>query len=343
MKAALLGGALAFALWGAPALAGGDAHKDQVGQRECPPELIGTAECPEGVYSDDVGLGGSGEEGQMQDESLNDESLNEGFGSESEGLGGSGDTGTWQDDSMSDPNLGTDPSLQDDGFSEEPVGGAADEGQPAPAQPDMEPRSDMWVDDRDTTITTVTPSEERRESYDARGLTVLLGGGVEGYTGALAPEINPGPQWGVGAAFKPTKNFGLELGYSGAVNNLTGEGSILEGSGANITRHGGSAVATLGLTSAAVQPYLLGGVGVDRYIVDEAEAFGYQTSTIGNVPVGVGLRTHVGNFTADLRGNYGILFEQDFAPGVGGTDLGDIGDSTPSGRYGATLRLGATF
>jgi hypothetical protein len=347
MKTALLGGALAFALWGAPALAGGGADgqkADEVGQRDCPPELIGTAECPEGVQ--DEGLGGAGESGTFGDDAYLDEpGAGQDLGTQDEGLGGAGDTGTFGDEGMIDEGAQEEPFPDDDS-----VGGSGElEGTPRhqePAmEPAMEPRSDTWTGDTNNQVVVVSPGEERR-GFEQRGVSVLLGGGVEGYTGQLAPEINPGPAWGVSAAFKPTRMFGMELGYSGAVNNIPGAGpDLLEGDSANITRHGGSAVATFGIGAAAVQPYLLGGIGIDRYIVNDAGGadLNFQSNTVGNVPVGVGLRTNVGNFTADLRGNYGILFEQEFAPQVGGTDLGDIGDRTPTGRYGAALRLGATF
>ncbi len=324
MKAALLGGALAFALWGAPAFAGGGAHggSSMEGQEK------------DKIESQDVG--GSGEAGQ-QDESLQGESLeSDETWMEEPGVGGAGDTGSEYDPNSVSEEPPSEGEFRDDDF----VGGSGSEG--TMSQPNTQPRSDVWVEQEDTQV---TMREEREARPWERGVTVLLGGGVEGYTGELAPEINPGPAWGVGAAFKPTRIFGVELGYSGAVNNIEGTAGsdLLDGGDANVTRHGGHAVATLGLTPTAVQPYILGGIGIDRYIVNDAAEAQFNNNTVGQVPVGVGLRTNVGNFTADLRGNYGILFEQGFAPQTGGTDLGDIGDRTPTGRYGASLRLGASF
>lgn len=337
MKAALLGGALAFALWGAPAFAGGGAHggSGQVGQDQR------TQESQE-VESQD--FGGSGEAGTLEDDSfMEDESLREDglespdAWSDEPGVGGAGDEGSLYGEPPAGEEVPNESEFRDDDF----VGGSGSEGTMTPPA-ETQPRSDMWIEEE--TTTQVTMREEREERPWERGVTVLLGGGVEGYTGQLAPQINPGPQWGVGAAFKPTRIFGVELGYSGAVNNIDGSsGALLEGGDANVTRHGGHAVATLGLTATAVQPYILGGIGVDRYIVNEEARGEFNNNTVGQVPVGVGLRTNIGNFTADLRGNYGILFEQEFAPGVGGTDLGDIGDRTPTGRYGGSLRLGASF
>lgn len=196
--------------------------------------------------------------------------------------------------------------------------------------------------------------EKDRGKSDARGVTVLLGGGVETYTGDLAPQLNAGPSWGVGVALKPVGALGLELGYTGAINSVQGSsGLVPDNSGtirsdvdneADILRNGGSAIATIGLGPAPFQPYLLGGIGVDWYNARNAEAAGrFRDDTVGSIPLGLGFRTHVGDFTADLRGVYGVLFNQGFAPAEGNTRLSEIGSETPTGRFGAQLRLGATF
>ncbi|MBI3183914.1 MAG: outer membrane beta-barrel protein [Myxococcales bacterium] len=187
---------------------------------------------------------------------------------------------------------------------------------------------------------------EERERADMRGLTVMVGGGVEGYTGDLSPQLNPGPAWSVTAAFKPTRMVGIELGYSGAVNEIdNGRGEGLgpgATSGADIMRNGGSAVATLGLSPTRVQPYLLAGVGIDRYNVRGGQDEGFSSDTLAHVPLGAGLRTHVGNFTADARFGYSLMFDQDFASVVKDRDVLGV-DSTSGGRYLGTINLGATF
>ena len=189
-----------------------------------------------------------------------------------------------------------------------------------------------------------TPIEEsnqpvKKESKaNMRGLTLTVGGGVEGYTGALAPEINPGPAYGVQADIKPSKVFGLELGYSGAVNNLDPRVGDIGASGPDLVRNGGQAALTFGLAATPVQPYVLGGVGFSDYNFRGAgaAAAGFRDDMVGNVPVGAGLRTHIGDFTADLRANYNFLFDQDFATRV------DSG-LNENGRYSGTLNIGGTF
>ncbi|WNG51147.1 hypothetical protein F0U60_48735 [Archangium minus] len=177
------------------------------------------------------------------------------------------------------------------------------------------------------------PKDQGQDKGDMRGLSVLIGGGVEGYTGGLAPEINPGATAGVTAALRPSKVFGLELGYSGAVNNLETD---VGGTGPDIVRNGAVANVTLGLTAAPIQPYVLGGFGMNWYNVRNGEALGFSDDTNSRVPVGVGLRTHIGDFTADARVNYNFLIADDFAAGV---DQGDAG----TGSYNGTINLGGTF
>jgi hypothetical protein len=175
--------------------------------------------------------------------------------------------------------------------------------------------------------------DEGQDKGDMRGLTLTVGAGVEGYTGGLAPEINPGAALGVTAAIRPSKVLGLELGYSGAVNNLDTD---VGGNGPDIVRNGAQAAVTLGLTAAPVQPYVLGGIGMNWYNVRNGEALGFRDDTNSRIPVGVGLRTHIGDFTADARVNYNFLIADDFAPGV------DAGDAT-TGSYNGTINLGGTF
>lgn len=302
MKKTILGGAVAFALWGGAAFAGDEMKQSESLTQDCVRDEAGMLICPE----QQEGIGGAAEEGIQEEQEWG----TQGEASEDLGTGGSDALGT--EEPATDMNT--------DAF------------QPA------EPQTQVIIQDSDQQF----QAREEKKGPDMRGVQVFAGGGVEGYTGDLAPMLNPGPSWGVGVAFKPWSAVGLELGYSGAVNGVErGSGEFTED--ADIIRNGGSAVATLGLGASPVQPYVLGGIGVDRYNVRDAEGEAFSDDTVGNVPVGVGLRTHVGNFVADLRGNYGILFNQGFATNEGNTNLRDIGDETPTGRYGAQLRLGATF
>jgi len=204
--------------------------------------------------------------------------------------------------------------------------------------------NESW--DTSAQATTTTPAyaqpvvEEKPESKaDMRGLLVTLGGGIEGYTGDTHNLIKPGATYGVNLALKPTKVLGIELGYSGAVNEFKGAEDV---SGADIVRNGGQVVGTLGLSAAPVQPYILGGVGISRYNVRGSNSLGLKDDTNGAVPLGAGLRTHIGNFTADLRGTYNVMFDQDLAPTLN-DELGSINNVSQDGRYQGTLSIGAMF
>ncbi|WP_240359653.1 hypothetical protein [Pyxidicoccus trucidator] len=183
------------------------------------------------------------------------------------------------------------------------------------------------------------------DDADMRGLTVSAGGGVEGYSGGLAPRIDPGAAYGATLTLKPSRVLGFEVGYSGAVNTLDLDGAEDLVGSPGIVRNGAQAVATVGLTASPVQPYILGGIGVNDFNVRQgAEALGYADDTVGSVPMGAGLRFYSGNFSADLRGNYNFLFDEEFAPGVpvAEQDVLDV-NFVDGGSYNATLSIGATF
>lgn len=331
MKTVLLGGALAFALWGGAALANDQTAKDcaTIGSSDQSLSTTGSASVDTGsdtgvtmqqqdlkAEDQDLGTGGSSEEGISSDQkSMNDCGNYQQSQPEAQPYGGSGDVGLNQQSQQ--------PADRTTIINVEP-------------QPTDDANALAMQDERDR-----KDQDKVTKDSDMRGVSVTVGGGVEGYTGGLAPMIQPGPSWGVSVGLRPSKVLGLELGYTGAVNNIDAGG--VTGNGADIVRNGGSAVATVGLTAAPVQPYVLGGVGIDRYNVRHDDNGEFRDDTVGNVPLGLGLRTHVSKFTADLRGTYGVMFNQDFARGEGNTNLADIGSSTPTGRLGARLRLGSTF
>jgi hypothetical protein len=175
------------------------------------------------------------------------------------------------------------------------------------------------------------------ETGSDTGVYVLLGGGAEGHTGANASDLKAGPAYGATFGFKPNKLLGFELGYNGGLNDI--DTAVAEGTanGADIVRNGGQAAVTLGFTATRLQPYVMGGVGIQYYNVRGASpVFGYTDDTSGYVPAGVGLRYNIGSLiTADARVDYNVPFEQEFAPS------GDNGFW--DGRYQALLQIGGTY
>lgn len=176
------------------------------------------------------------------------------------------------------------------------------------------------------------------EKKDDRGPYVLLGGGVEGYTGKLASNLNPGLAYSVIGGIRPLSGLGFELGYNGGLHDIdVGPGGVSDG--ADVVRNAGQAVAVVNLPLGNFHPYALGGVGIENHNVRNLEgtaaAEGFDDDTSGYIPTGVGLRVDLGKtFAADLRGTYNIPFSQDFAP----FDTG-----AGSGRYQGLLQFGGQF
>jgi hypothetical protein len=128
--------------------------------------------------------------------------------------------------------------------------------------------------------------------------------------------------------FRPTTVFGVELAYSGSVNEVkyVNLGLPTPSDGADIVGNGGHADVTFGLASTLVQPFVLAGVGITHYDVRtaSAQAAGFQSDTAGYIPLGGGIRAQMGVFTADARFTWSIPFDDDLVPAVptAGSDLG---------------------
>lgn len=184
---------------------------------------------------------------------------------------------------------------------------------------------------------------ETRRTADMTGVSVLLGGGLEGYTFGLAPQLDPGVAYAARAILRPTRILGVEAAYLGSVHEVDARGLGGEGlvDGADLVRNGGQVVLTVGLTATPVQPYVLAGVGLSDFNFRGGGLLGYDDDLVGTVPVGVGLRFQSGQFIADARVRYAFLFEEDL-PGVGTTDVIGL-DFSDAGTYAGTLNIGATF
>ena len=184
------------------------------------------------------------------------------------------------------------------------------------------------------------PERDRYRDHDRdwgadRGPYVLLGGGAEVYGGTLGSELNPGFAYGATVGVRPTRLLGFELNYNGALTDVARVGPGGAANGADIVRNGGQAAITLGLLPTRLQPYLLGGVGIQHYSVHGlTPAYGFVDDTSGYVPAGIGLRYNIGRLlTADARVDYNIPFAQDFGPS----------NTAMDGRFQGLLQLGGTY
>jgi len=256
------------------------------------------------------------------------------------GTGGSASVGT----SSSDLNTSDQSVTTSNQTTTEESAGVGGSGQTAmtPSETTAAPSVDTNTAAETTTPAYAQPVVVEKKDEDKakmRGVTVQLNGGVEGYTGDVNRSVKPGPSYGVNLDLRPSKVLGIELGYTGAVNEFRNTGDV---NGADIVRNGGQALLTLGLGAAPVQPYILGGVGVHRYNVRGTNVLGFKDDTNGAIPVGAGLRTHIGHFTADARLDYNFIFSQDFAPTADTMNLLGL-DATNAGRYQGLVQIGSTF
>ena len=189
------------------------------------------------------------------------------------------------------------------------------------------------------------PRQERQDTESwSHGASILVGGGVEGYTGSLAPRVNVGPAWNVIFGVHPSSVFGIEFTYSGAINSIkyTNFG-LPSGNSVDIFRNGGQANVTFGLGPWALQPFVLAGAGANYYSVsDAARSAGFSSGWAGYIPVGGGIRGRIHGVTVDIRGSWDLPFSDHLYPGGTGQDT--LGLSTGNyGRWNATLNVGGTF
>jgi opacity protein-like surface antigen len=186
----------------------------------------------------------------------------------------------------------------------------------------------------------VIESERESELAANRGLSVSAGGGVEGYTGSLAPNIQPGATWGVMVAAQPHNIIGVELAYSGAFNEVDDPVAP----DADIVRNGGNVNVKFSLLPRQIEPFVFGGIGIaDANVRDAPEGSGYQDDTFGFVPVGAGVNYHItDNVTAGARASYDVLFDRDFTRDTRENSFG-IDDKSSGDIWRGMLQVGAKF
>jgi hypothetical protein len=169
----------------------------------------------------------------------------------------------------------------------------------------------------------VLPAAERVKVSDREGRTnmktanIRVGGGVEGLGLTLDNRLTSGPLWSAAVGFQPLSWLGLEAGYSGSTHEIDSSffpvGATGAVAGADFVRNGGQIAMTVNAPLPIVQPYALAGVGVDSYNWRGPDNIGFKDDTSGRVPLGGGVRGAVGPFIGDVRFNYNVLFDQQFA------------------------------
>jgi hypothetical protein len=187
--------------------------------------------------------------------------------------------------------------------------------------------------------------EEDIWSMDRLGLSITLGGGVQGFTGdTMRNTTNDGGNWDVRLGIGTRLPVSLEASYIGSAQEIDALGldtdAILVGNGlqGNLRING-----TMG--EIPVQPFLFGGVAWRRYQLQNTD---FNTSDVlgeddvFEIPMGVGMAFKASSFAIDLRGEYRHAFSEDLFPAEG-RDIDDIGDPASLHRWGVNANIGVEF
>ena len=167
---------------------------------------------------------------------------------------------------------------------------------------------------------TASAQEEVSSEAPARQLSVLLKGGIGGFTGNASTSA--GPTWGVRVAAQPLDVLGVEVGYDGSRN------AVNQG---HLTRNALDAMVkgTIPIGS-PFQPFVGAGMGISHVSADAAL---YQSDTMEEVPVAAGVEWLSGTFAAGLRATYRFLIDDQLSPLLG----------SPGGLFDASFTLGGRF
>jgi len=196
------------------------------------------------------------------------------------------------------------------------------------------------------------PAETTHEDHGKKGvgLTVTGEAGIQAFSGSLSHSLRAGPAWGFDALIRPHIPVGLELRYQGASNQLFGSGNFWNGPReARVLQNGAQAMVHVPLAPdrSRIQPFVAGGVGISWYTLNESVP-GYQNDSVGQVPVGAGVNFQLrpadkaGALTLGVRGDYDVLFSNQFAPTNTVTDYG-IFTKQGGDQYRGELTLGGSF
>ncbi len=178
-------------------------------------------------------------------------------------------------------------------------------------------------------------SEDKEESPNM-GLGITALGGVEGYTGSLAPVLDPGPAWGAKVSVQPLPYMGIEASYIGSQSQID---PSLPVEGPFVLRTTGVIDAKFSLP-AMVEPYVFGGIGLSRSTVRRnTDLSGLRSDTFGVAPIGGGVDAHYGNLVVGARASYNFFFDDQLTTGTPGSAI----EATGGNGWQAGLNIGALF
>lgn len=198
--------------------------------------------------------------------------------------------------------------------------------QPAPEPVTYEPAPSVTV--------------EEQPSYGIPGgFAITGGGGVDDFAqGGMRDLTKTGGGWNIRAAIGTKEYAALEGSYIGSAQTIEQPGfnqnATLIGNGAQLALRLNATKNTM------VQPFLYGGVAWRHYNItnrtSDFNEIGFNRSDdVAEFPIGIGASGHFGAFTADARGEYRFVTDENLIP-----DPNDIGTFLGMNRWSVMVNLG---
>jgi hypothetical protein len=189
----------------------------------------------------------------------------------------------------------------------------------------------------------VEVEDEEEWSFASIGFGLTIGGGVSGFTDdTFRDTTDDGGNWDVRATIGTRSFIAGEASYLGSAQSIDALGldddAVLLGNGlqGNVR---------VNFTTAALQPFVYGGVAWRRYEITNDD---FNTSDVADdddvleIPGGVGLAYKVGGFMLDARAEYRYAFYEDMLPSAI-EDFEEPGDAASMHRYSINANVGVEF
>lgn len=144
------------------------------------------------------------------------------------------------------------------------------------------------------------------------GMSASVGGGIVGFTDTDTTDFaDVGGSWEARLAVGTRRMLGAEIAYTGGAHNIDALGLD---SSAVLVSTGLEALGRVNLTTVALQPYILAGVGWRRYDVTNAD---FNTSSVNEddnvleIPLGVGVAYRYKGLVVDVRALFRAAADSD--------------------------------
>lgn len=188
---------------------------------------------------------------------------------------------------------------------------------------------------------TVDDEEYEGDMLAAYGVSVALGGGVEGFASeTMSDSTDIGGGWNVRVGFDTPYYVGFEGLYIGSAQGIDMLGldndALLVGNGLQGNLR-------VNLTQTGIQPFAFGGVGWRHYDITNSD---FNTSAaednddVLEIPLGVGIGWKYEGLTLDARGEYRFSAYEDLMPSL---DDPDLTEDAGMDRWGVNLNIGYLF